>query len=94
MKLGEFANILVRHAQQYCVSDDFKTLLEEHGGGDINTELVLRLLEPLLFRCRPDYPDDLRRALPIRLNWWAPTALESIHRNHHMNLSEGVDVLT
>lgn len=94
MKLGAVADVLIEGARRYRNSPNAEAKLASSTGRPIDTDLAKELITPLLTLCNEVITEeDVRVGLQERLKKWAPSALERIHLNQHMNTAGGGSTL-
>ena len=93
MILGEFAEILFRKAKQYHDSNEYKVGVAKLTGNTLDEGVIIELLSPLLTICEQELDDDSFFLLKKQLEQWVPFALESIHRNNHLNQAGDCKIL-
>lgn len=94
MTQGDLAQILTKNAKGYRNSNAGHVTVRDLASRPIDAVVAIALISPLLALCEREVENEVAVALRRRLEQWAPTALESIQRNDHMNEANGCTALT
>lgn len=88
----KFCEFLSNSAERFHKTNEWKEMVARFSDRLIDPSLVMELIEPFIKFSGAEngkYGEELVSLMEPRLKKWAPKALESIHRDSHMNRARG-----